>query len=259
MKTYNIPNLKKILKPRWKHEPGFGMCKRYALHERAGLEQSSTPEDPALLKKLGIKKGDKVLAIAAYYASWASELAKKGVKVDYSDISSQMVSWAKKKYKKLFGKYICSNYEVIPKKSGEYDWTFTYEACGGGSGLPIAYLRSLLNKKGGILIYHLRPKENIKNMGGKPKTYPRIVKALSKIYNVSYNIKKIKFKGHKLGNPKVRTFTLFVFTIKTNKKARALAQQDLDALMKRKFTKENLERLSKLPVKEEFLMEKSLK
>lgn len=111
-----IPNLKKILKPRWAHKPGFGMTEKYVLHKRESLQQSSAPEDSNLLKKLKIKRGDKVLAIAGYYASWASEIARLGAKVDYSDISRSIVNWTKKKYGKLFRKYICSNYELIPKK-----------------------------------------------------------------------------------------------------------------------------------------------
>lgn len=258
MKTYKIPNLKKIMEPKWAHKPGFGMSKPFTLHKREGLEQSSTPEDPNLLKKLGIKRGEKVLGIACYYASWASALAKTGAKVDYSDISKQMVSWSKRKYKRLFGKYMASNYELIPKNSNQYDWTFTYEACGGGSGLPIAYLRSLLNTRGGILIYHIRPKQQIKNMGDKPKRYPLIVKTLSKIYDTRCSVKEIKIKGHRLGKPS-SMITCMVHVIRTNQRARELARQDLEALMSNKFSKENLERLSKLPIKEEFLIEKRLK
>ena len=245
MKSYKIPDMKEILKPRWAHEPGYGMNKSFVLHKRESLQQSSAPEDPKLLKKLGIKKGDKVLAIATYYASWASEIAKAGAKVDYSDISRSLVNWSKRKYGNLFKKYICSNYELIPKKPNEYDWTFTFEACGGGSGLPIAYLRSLLNKKGGILVYHLRYSTAKKKMGGKPKTYPLIVKTLAKIYSVNYKIKEIRIKSHRIGKP-TRMIKHRIHIIKTNEKARDLAQQDLKALSSNKFSKENLERLTKL-------------
>ena len=251
-----IPNIKEILKPRWAHKPGFGMTEKYVLHKRKSFQQSSAPEDPSLLKKLGIKKGDKVLAIAAYYASWASEIARLGAKVDYSDISKPMVNWAKKKYGRLFRKYICSNYELIPKKSKEYDWTFTFEACGGGSGLPIAYLRSLLNNKGGILVYHMRYGAAKVKMGGKPKTYPKIVKTLSKVYNCEHKIKKIKIKSHRIGK-KTRPITHMIFVIKTNNKARKMAEKDLEVLFSNKKDKDSLKRLNKLcdAISDEYLKE----
>lgn len=245
MVIYKIPKIKEILKPRWSHKPGFGMKKAYVLTKRKVLEQGTTPEDPKLLKKLGIKENERVLAIAGYYASWASELAKAGTKVDYSDISRSMVNWSKKKYGNLFEKYLCKNYELIPENLEEYDWTFTFEACGGGSGLPLAYLRSLLNKKGGILIYQKRYGKDKKSSGGKPRTYPLIVKTLSRIYGVKYKIKEIKFKAHGMYTP-TAIMAHQVHIIRTNKKARQLVQQDLDALFNNRFSKENLKRLSKI-------------
>ncbi|MBU0957300.1 MAG: hypothetical protein KKF56_00670 [Nanoarchaeota archaeon] len=259
MKTYKTPNMEKILKPRWEHKPGFGMSEKFVLHHRPSFQQSTVPEDPNLLKELGIKKGDEVLAIASYYASWASALAKLGAKVDYSDISKSLVNWSRKKYGKLFQKYICSNYELIPKKLEEYDWTFTFEACGGGSGLPIAYLRSLLNKKGGILVYHLRYGKAKKKMGSKSKRYPLIVKTLSKIYGIKFKIKQIKIKSHRFEKP-TTMIAHKVHILKTNKKARELAQQDLNALFSNKFSQENLRRLDQLSksISEEYLKEKRI-
>ena len=245
MRTFKIPNLKEILKPRWAHKPGFGMSKRFALHKRESFQQSTAPEDKILLKKLGIKKGEKILAVAGYYASWASELARLGANVNYSDISKQMVKWSKKKYGKLFKKYICNNYELIPKKQNEYDWTFTFEACGGGSGLPIAYLRSLLNKKGGILVYSIRTGKSKVNMGNKPRTYPQIVKTLSKIYNIKFNVKEVTIRSHRFAKPTMM-IKHRIHIIKTNEKARELAKSDLLALTKNKFSKNNLERLNAL-------------
>ena len=240
-----IPNLKEILKPRWEHKPGFGMNKEFVLHKRESFQQSSAPEDPGLLKKLGIKKGEKVLAVAGYYASWASELAKLGAKVDYSDISSSMVRWSKKRYGKLFRKYIHRNYELIPKKTEEYDWTFTFEACGGGSGLPIAYLRSLLNKKGGILVYHMRYGKAREKMGSKPKNYPLIVKTLAKIYSTGYKINGIRIKSHRFEQP-TRMNLHKIHTIMTNDEARKMAQEDLITLKSGKGSKESIMRLNKL-------------
>ncbi len=241
--TYKIPNMKEIIKPRWSHKPGFGMSRKFVMYTRESFQQSTSPSDPNLLKKLGIKKGEKVLAIAGYYASWASALAKLGAKVDYSDISKSLVKWSKDKYGKLFKKYICSNYELIPKKQKNYDWTFTFEACGGASGLPVAYLRSLLNKKGGILVLHLRHGKAIKKMGTKPKTYPFIIKKLSKIYGAEYEIKEIRIKSHTFKRT-IKMIPHKIFIIKTNKKARNLAKKDLKALSSNNFSIDSLERLN---------------
>jgi len=259
MADYKIPNLKEIQKPRWEHKPGFGMNKQFVLHKRESFQQSTAPEDRELLKKVGIKKGEKVLAIAGYYASWASEIAKLGANVDYSDISKSLVNWSKKKYGKLFKKYNCSGYELIPKKQKEYDWTFTFEACGGGSGLPIAYLRSLLNKKGGILVYHLRYGKAKEKMGGKPKSYPLIVKTLSKVYGADYEIKQIRVRSHRFEKP-TKLITHKIHIIKTNDKARELAWQDLKALNSNKFSIENLERLNQFSkaISEEYLKDKRM-
>jgi len=253
MTVYKIPNIKEILKPRWAHKPGEAVNEK-GWHKQEARQQSSAPEDKNLLRKLEIKKGEKVLAIAGYYASWASEIARLGAKVDYSDISNSMVRWTKRKYGKLFEKYICNNYELIPKNPNEYDWTFTFEACGGGSGLPIAYLRSLLNKKGGILVLHVRYGTARRKMGSKPRTYPRIIKTLSKVYGAKYKIKDIRIKSHRFKHP-IRMILHRIHIIKTNDKARQLAKQDLDALFSNKFNQENLKRLNQFSkaIEEDYL------
>ncbi|MDD5178197.1 MAG: hypothetical protein PHT54_02855 [Candidatus Nanoarchaeia archaeon] len=247
-----VPDLKKIIQPTWSHKLGYGINQGGWFKVKIA-SQAVTPEDPKILDKLGIKKGDKVLAIAGYYANWASWLAKNGAKVDYSDISRQMVNYVKKNVKTKFGKYICSNYELIPKKEKEYDWTFTFEACGSTQGLPIAYLRSLLNNKGGILVLYY---EKGGHMGGKWRRYPNLVKNLSKIYKIRYTIKELKIKGHKKG--KKTSYLLHrVYTIKTNNRAREMAKEDLKSLESNKFSKESIRRLVKLSksIKREFLKE----
>ncbi len=259
MKVYKVPNLKETLKPRWEHELGEAVNEK-GWHKQESRQQSSAPEDSNLLKKLEIKKGEKILVIAGYYASWASELARLGAKVDYSDISKSILNWCKKKYRKLFRKYILSNYQLIPRKLNEYDWTFTFEACGGGSGLSLAYLRSLLNKKGGILVLHLRYGAERKKMGSKLRRYSQITKTLSKIYGSDYKIKEIKIKSHRFEKA-TRMITHKIFIIKTNKKARELAKEDLDALSSDKFPLENLKRLNQFSktLSKEYLKEIEIK
>jgi hypothetical protein len=224
-----LPNMHEILKPEAAHEPGFGI-NTYSgrFKKQLVLEQGSTPNDNGLLKKLGLKKNEKVLAIAGYYASWASELARMGDKVDYSDISSSMVKWARQRYNHLFGKYICSNYELLPKKEKEYDWTFAFEACGGKRGLALAYLRSLLNKKGGILALLLR-EDAPEKMGSKLAQYPIIVKTLAELYHCKSDVKIEKINGHR----KMHELSVLehqISRITTNDSSRALAEQDLRVL-----------------------------
>ncbi len=246
-----IPNIKHILKPRWSHKPGFWMSEVYVLIKQKKIGQGTAPAFKDLIKNIGIKKGDKVLAIAGYYADWASVIARAGAKVDYSDISRSMVNYARKKYGKLFKRYICSNYELIPLSPNEYDWTFTYEACGGASGLPIAYLRSLMNRKGGILVIFFNKKHE-KRMGTKPKNYSKIVRGLARIYPVRYKIKEINIKGKR----KIRSFAgilpFIIYTLKTNNCARIMAKQDLDVLERIKDKRKvSLKRISKeLNIKE---------
>lgn len=231
-----IPNLKEIEKPVWAHKPGFGMGKEKGKRvylKQDVLEQGTTPKDKELLKKLGIKQGDKILAIAGYYASWASALKKAGAKVDYSDVSRPIVNWVKKNVKTKFGKYICSGYENLPKKQLEYDWTFTYEACGGGRGLPIAYLRSMLNKKGGILVLHYDNKKHRLANSNKIKRYPKIVKAIAKTYGTKFQVTKKKIISRRKAKP-VTTHEFFISRIFTNNSARKRAELDINVLW---FTK----------------------
>ncbi len=220
-----IPNLKKILEPRWLHKVGWGVDSR-GWHKREKLTQATVPKDNLILQKIGVQKGDKVLAIAGFYADWATSLVRTGAKVDYSDISKGLVNYVKKKRGKMFGKYICSNYELIPKKPKEYDWTFTFEACGARQGLPIAYLRSLLNNKGGILVIYTKPG---KHMGGKAEKYPKIVKNLAKTYKTQYKIKDIKVRTQEKGF--YQGFLPHrIYTIKTNNSARQKVELDLRVL-----------------------------
>lgn len=243
-----IPNIKEIEKPVWASKPGFGMGKKDGkrVHLKQDVwEQGTTPKDKELLKKLGIKKGDKILAIAGYYATWASALNRAGAKVDYSDVSKPIVEYVKKNVKVKFRKYICLGYEHIPKKPLEYDWTFTYEACGGGRGLPIAYLRSLLNKKGGILVLHFSNKKHTLANSNKIKRYPLIVKRLAKVYGAKSQVVKKKIIARRKTD-QVMVHEFLISKILTNNSARKRVELDIKVLW---FTKGkkiiNLEKDSK--------------
>lgn len=276
---FQIPNLKEILKPEWSHNVGYGVKGREKSKLNA-LEQGTTPHDKNLLRKLGIKNKERILVIAGYYASWAQALEKTGAKVDYSDISKEIVNWVKKNEKTKFNNYICSNYELIPGREKEYDWTFTYEACGGGRGLSIAYIRSLLNSKGGILAIHLGDKKHQIANASKIKRYPNIVQTLSNIYNAKFFVNKKQINAHKRGEKNIETYEFLISKIKTNNSARRKARLDMNILdyisnkkkidlekdskklnLRKAELKDSLERLNKLKqiINQKFLRELNCK
>jgi len=224
---FKVPNLKQILKPVALHNPGYGIkTETGRMRKQSIWEQGSTPEDDRLLTKLGIKKGERVLAIAGYYASWASALQEAGARVTYSDISKAFVDYIRKRQR--FEDYICSNYELIPRESGKYDWTFTFEACGGKRGLVLAYLRSLLNTKGGILALLIR-EDTPEKMGSKLRQYPLIVKTLADIYKARAKVKEVMIRGHRKGR-ETGNYLHQISILRTNQKARRLAELDLRVL-----------------------------
>ncbi len=246
---YKIPHLKKILEPLWLHNPGEAV-NQTGWHKHEVLMQGSRHVDSNILNKLRIKKGEKVLAIAGYYGDWAYALQKNGAKVDFSDVSKSIVNWVKKQNDRKFEKYILSGYELLPKKEKEYDWTFTYEACGGGQGLPLAYLRSLLNKKGGILVLFFRP-DKPEKMGSKLTRYPLIVNQLAKVYGGKSVVIRKSIKAHRAEMPD-KYYTFIIHKIITNNKARELAKKDIEFLWKignkRTISKEYKDSIKRLDI-----------
>lgn len=215
---------------------------------------TTIPEDKSLLEKLGIKKGDKVLTIATYYGSWAIAIAEAGAIVDYSDVSKTITEWAKRNLKG-FRKFIYSDYIYLPKRKLEYDWTFTFEALGGRQGLPIAYLRSLLNRKGGILVSFPRFDEHGKPIGGKEKSYPRIVRVLAKTYGAKASVKDV-FISADWKNKPVRTKHK-IYKVITNGRARRFAEKDIKGLFSGKLQVDSKRRLSNIAaiIRPEFVKE----
>ena len=237
-----IPDLKKIAKEAEAWKVGYEKIKGKWVVKYT-RQNTTIPADKKLLKKLGIKKGEKVLSIATYYGSWASAIAGAGAIVDYSDASKSITAWAKKNLKG-FRKFICSDYIYLPKKKLEYDRTFTFEALGGKKGLPIAYLRSLLNKKGGILVNFPRLDKQGKPVGSKDKQYPLIVRTLAKLYGAKAKVKIIFISATRRGKP-VKTHHR-IYTIITNAKARKLAEKDIKGLFSGKMQNSSKKRLSRI-------------
>jgi len=252
MTQFLVPNLKEIVNNELIWKPGFIPTKNG--YESRFLQQSSVPFDKKLLNKLGIKKGDKILAIAGNHGDWAKSIMDLGCTVDYNEFSVYFIKYVKKRIK--FNKFIHGDFSLIPKKKLQYDWTFSFEPISGNKALPLAMLRSLLNKKGGILVYYNRLHQK-----GKAKRFPKIVRILSKVYGCDYEIKSLNINAiHNTG--KKAKWKYHVFILRTNKKAREKAYTDLKTLNMLKNTKnyESLSRLDKISklFKETFLIPISL-
>lgn len=201
--------------------------------------QHTIPNDKDLLKKIGLTKEDKILTIAGYYGDWTNAIAKAGCKTTYSELSKNLVDFARKKLSKNknIQKFVCANYIIIPKKEKEYDWTLTFEPIGGEMGLSIAVLRGLLNKKGIKIIHY--PREN------KPlKSYARY-ELIPKVYGGKFNRKSVFIKGINQKFQKLDKSHI-ITTIITNNKARKKAKEDITALEKNIFSKETKIRLNKI-------------
>ncbi len=237
-----IPNLQKILKEAeaWKvsaiqKQKG----NRKVWKKKTARSQHTIVNDKHLLKKIGLDKKDKILTIAGYYGDWTNAIAKAGCKVIYSELSKTLVNFARRKFgkNKNILKFTCANYVNVPKKENEFDWTITFEPIGGKMGLPLAIIRSLLNKKGFKVIHY--PREN------KPlKSYARY-KLIADVYGVKFDRKAVFIKGI---NQKFKILDKkhIVTTLKTNNVAKEKVKEDLESLKKNKFSKESLERLSKI-------------
>ena len=238
MKMKQIPDLKKIIVKAIKYKEGTrldNITGKFVKKHRK--EQSSHPKDKSLLKKLRISKGDKVLSLASYYASWAEEIAKLGCKVDLNDVSKSLLDFCRKN-KKKFNKYILADYSTLPKKMNEYDWSFTYEAVGGKQGLPIACIRGLMNKKGVIITTRTEAP------GSKVYQYPKIAKALSKIYKIKSYV--YKFNVLSVIPREKRKWEILCCIMKTNKKAQQMAKKDIEVLNKKKFSKKDKDSIIRL-------------
>jgi len=226
-----IPDLNKIVKfPKFKTTEGLRTVKGFwdkgRLIAKTTKTQATLPKDKNLLKKLGIRKGDKILAIAAYYGDWADALGEDGAKVCYSDISKSLVNWARENLKNIES-FICCDFVSIPRKKLEFDWTFSFEPV--GAGLPVAMLRSLLNKKGGILVVYVPRFIKRTRKWKTGRNLFRIINCLSKTYECRSQIERIMIEGTLPNGEKLVKPHIFG-KIFTNKLARERANFDLALL-----------------------------
>ena len=185
--------------------------------------QATIPKDSLLLQKLHIEQGDEVLAIAGFWADWALALQKQGAIVDYSDISSDLVAHFKNSFRRAF----VANYIDIPDKT-KYDWTFSFEPCGGSCGLIIALLRSLLNRKGAVIVIFPRQKQG-KPIGSKEMRFPKLFSAVADTYGCMWKMKDVGIEATR-GSGKDVQSPHRVFWLYTNQKSRKTAEDDLKRL-----------------------------
>ncbi|MBU0978172.1 MAG: hypothetical protein KKD18_07165, partial [Nanoarchaeota archaeon] len=142
-KIFILPDLKAILDNKEMWKPGSMVTKEG--RKKRFMSQSTIPSDDLILEKLGIQKGETVLSIASNHGDWARSIKDKGCIVDYSEISKYFINYVKKRIK--FRNYLKKDFTNFPEKVNRYDWSFSYEPVGGRRGLPIAMMRSLLNRK----------------------------------------------------------------------------------------------------------------
>jgi len=232
MKIFFIPNIEKIIaKPEARFFKGY-YWKDGKFHEKIIKTQATLPDDKNLLSKIGLGKNEKILFIAGYYGNWAKSLARAGIIVSYSDVSRNLVNHAKKSLReKNIKEYICSDYTLIPSKSLKYDWTFSFEPIGTKQGLPIAMLRSLLNKKGGKLVVYPRVIEEMDRSKHYKSSRPltKIVRILFKTYKANYRINKKIIEGKSQKSVKLKKKHVII-TIFTSNLIRKKVEFDLKLL-----------------------------
>jgi hypothetical protein len=231
MKIISVPSISKIIaEPEERFYKGY-YHKNGRFYKKNVKTQATLPDDENLLEKLSLKPNEKVLFIAGYYGNWAKALAKYGINVYYSDVSKNLVDWARKSLKERnIKRYFVSDYTLIPSKKMEYDWTFSFEPIGAKQGLPIAMLRSLLNKGGGKLVVYPR----LMAQGGinhykSSRPLTDIIKLLSRIYNTKYRIERKLISG-KTQNGEMTIKNHVIITIFSNNLARKNAEFDLKIL-----------------------------
>lgn len=216
--------------------------------KKSKKSQHTIISDEKILSKIGLRKNENLLIIAGYYGNWANSLAQAGAKVTYSELSKTLVSYVKRKYSGAISNFICSNYVNLPKKENEFDWTVSFEPVGGESGLPIAIIRSLMNRKGIKIIHY--PREN------KPEQSYERYSLIAEVYSCHFTRKKVFLKGINQKGKDLDSNHI-ITTIETNPASQKMAKEDIKSLEKNKFSKDSATRLSRISllISKEFLKE----
>jgi len=235
LKDMLIPSLKKISKiaENWSAASAYDNGKKIIKKNRS---QRTIPCDEDLLKKLGLRKSEKILVFAGYYGEWANELANAGCRVVYSDVSKSLTEYARRKYPRI-KRAVCRDYIWLPEKEKEYDWSFSFEPVGGKQGLVIAIIRGLMNNKGVKIVHY--PREN------KPGDAYLRYKLVARVYGCGFGRKKVYIAGRdQLGEELAGKHV--VTSLFTNNNVRALVRADLGCLANRACSDESLRRLASI-------------
>ena len=216
------------------------------------------PVSKDLSRIVGIKKGSSVFFFAGCYGSWAEALARDGIKVTYSDVSANMVQGVKGRAKEVIARYRVFEASQWPRRPEKYDWSVSFEPIPiKSTGLPLALMRSLLNKKGAKLIYSTL-------FIGDSRIAFNLAKRIAELYGASCRVKRARVRDFRNGQKR----GIRIITLKTNERARRKAWVDVQVLKavrskrkergERKLTFEELlqsERIKRLGISEEELVE----
>ncbi len=140
--------------------------------------QDFSPTSFRISKRMGIKKGEKVLVFAGYFGDWAKYLMPLA-KITFTDLSrdyterfSRTVSGAKTKTIPA---------EIIPVRAKKYNWSFSFEPFPlvEQGGLTYALSRSMLNKNGSKIVFS---NQNL----ARNDLLKRVSQKVAKIYDAEF-------------------------------------------------------------------------
>ena len=177
-RSFSMPVFGRLAAASIPWRPGYAPREDGPGEHRRHLQQSKIPTDTNLLRKLGLRMNDHVLSVASNHGDWAMAIKNSGCRVTYSDCSEQFVSFVK--CQADFDDYIVANYIDVPTESDVYDWTYSFEPVGAYRGLAIAILRSLLNRRGCVMMHYAE------GHPGKAVKFPDLFRTISIIYGASY-------------------------------------------------------------------------
>jgi hypothetical protein len=173
-------------------------------------KHGAIPSDPKLNEKLNLSTNERVHFFCAYSGEWAHTIAEQGAIVDVSDIAPEQLT-KYDTFNRVSG-LPAEMHNVMPEY---YDWSISFEPIPlffGGQEKALDTLRiGLLNKKGIKIIFR------------KDYWYDGYIWALNQIcekYGLTLKTEEIEINDNQENK-------YFIFTIKTNPKARRLAEIDI--------------------------------
>jgi hypothetical protein len=133
-------------------------------------------------KKLGIKKGEKVLVFAGYYGDWANALSHS-TQLTYTDPSKEFANLYARKHSGARVKAVAA--ELVPLRPKKYDWSFSFEPfpVAQNGGLLHSMTRALLNNKGAKVV--LSNQDLSRN-----QIMQKTIDSIAKIYGAKVGVSK---------------------------------------------------------------------